>query len=54
MVLREVHDDEGHWGKTATLVRLRGLAYWPEQTVDVERYIAGYTDCARYGPATRS
>ena len=54
IVLREVHDDEGHWGKTATLARLRGLAYWPEQTVDVERYIAGCTDCARYGPATRS
>ena len=36
IVLREVYNDEGYWGKTATLARLRGLAYWPEQTVNVE------------------
>ena len=53
-VLIEVHDNEGHWAKTGTLAKLRGLAYWPQQTTDVERYIAGCIECARHGPATRS
>jgi len=53
-VLREAHDDSGHWAKTGTLARLRGLCYWPNQSGDVEKYIAGCLECARHGPATRS
>ncbi len=54
VVLKEVHDESGHWAKTGTMARLRGRYYWPGQTQDVERYIAGCLDCARHGPATRS
>ncbi len=53
-VLTEAHDQSGHWAKTGTLARLRGQCYWPDQSQDVERYIAGCLECARHGPATRS
>lgn len=53
-VLVEVHDLAGHWAKTGTMARLRGLCYWPGQANDVERYIAGCLACAKHGPATRS
>lgn len=53
-VLRMVHDQGGHWGKAGTLAKLRGQAYWPNQSQDVERYIAGCLECAKHGPATRS
>ena len=53
-VLRMVHDQAGHWGKAGTLAKLRGYAYWPDQSQDVERYIAGCLECARHGPAMRS
>ena len=53
-VLREVHDDGGHWVKTGTLAKFRKFAYWPQQSADVEKYIFGYLSCARHGPVTRS
>ena len=54
-VLQEVHDNNGHWAKTGTIARLREHGYyWPGQSQDVERYIAGCLECARHGPATRS
>ena len=54
-VLQEVHDQSGHWAKTGTMARLRKHGYyWPGQSEDVERYIAGCIECARHGPATRS
>lgn len=53
-VLRLVHDQAGHWGKAGTLAKLRGYAYWPDQSQDVERYLAGCLECAKHGPATRS
>jgi len=53
-VLLEAHDQAGHWAETGTLARLRGLCYWPNQSEDVEKYIAGCLECARHGPATRS
>lgn len=52
-VLEDAHDKSGHWAKAGTLARLRGC-YWPGQSQDVERYIAGCISCARHGPATRS
>ena len=33
-----VNDQAGHWGKTGTMPKLRGYAYWPNQSQDVERY----------------
>jgi hypothetical protein len=45
-VLQMVHDQAGHWAKAGTLAKLRGFAYWPQQSQDVERYIAGCLDCA--------
>ena len=53
-VLQEVHDKSGHWAKAGTLARLRGRYYWPGQSWDVERYIAGCLECAKHGPATKS
>jgi hypothetical protein len=54
-VLQEVHDHSGYWAKTGTMARLRQHGYyWPGQSEDVERYIAGCIDCVRHGPATRS
>ena len=53
-VLKEAHDESGHWAKTGTMARLRNLCYWPGQTQDVERYIKGCLVCAQHGPATRS
>ena len=52
-VLREAYNDSGHWGKAGILARLRGLCYWPGQSQDVDRYISGCIEYARYGPATR-
>ena len=53
-ILKEAHDNSGHWAKAGTLVRLRGWCYWPNQSQDVERYIEGCLECARHGPATKS
>ena len=53
-LLREAHDHSGHWGKKGTLTKLRGHVYWPHQSTDVERYIAGCIQCARHAPAQRS
>ena len=53
-IFRAAHDDAGHWAKAGTMAKLRGFVYWPDQTQDVERYIAGCLACARHGPATKS
>ena len=53
-VLRIAHDQVGHWGKAGTLSKLRGYAYWPDQSQDVERYLARCLECAKHGPAVRS
>ena len=53
-MVHDVHNQAGHWGKAGTLAKLRGYAYWPDQSQGVERYIAGCLDCARHGPAMRS
>lgn len=53
-VLRLVHDQAGHLGKQDTLAKLRGFAYWPSQSTDVENYIRGCLQCARHGSATKN
>ena len=52
--LYKAHDNSGHWAKDGTVLKLRGLVYWPSQSTDVERYIAGCLSCARHAPAQRS
>ena len=52
-VIQEAHDDCGHWGRTATLAKLREF-YWPRKSDDVDVYISGCLLCARHGPAIRS
>lgn len=52
-LLHIAYDEGGYWGKQGTLDKLRGLAYWPSQSMDVENYF-----CARHGssqtfPVTR-
>ena len=51
-LLEEAYDNSGHWGKAGTVAHLRGC-YWPNQSQDIERYIAGCLECAKHGPATR-
>ena len=53
-LLTEAHDKSGHWAKAGTVAHLRGKCYWPGQSSDVEKYIAGCLDCAPHGPATKS
>ncbi len=53
-VLLEAHDQAGYWAKAGIMVRLWGLCHWPNQSEDVERYIAGCLECARHEAATRS
>ena len=52
-VLKEYHDNSGHWAKAGTLSRVCHF-YWPGQAQDVGRYVAGCIECARHGPATKS
>ena len=37
-----------------TIAQLKGRAYWPSLSTDVEEYIKGCLTCARHGPAVRS
>ena len=53
-ILKQAHDESGHWAKQGTIAKLRGTVYWPSQSTDVERYIKGCIPCARHGPAQRS
>jgi hypothetical protein len=53
-VLRDAHDNSGHWAKAGTIAKIHGTCYWPGMTLDVERYIAGCLECAKHGPARRS
>lgn len=48
------HDRAGHWGKDATLARLRGHCYWPNQSDDVEKYVASCYSCGLHAPSIRS
>lgn len=48
------HDKSGRWGKERTLAKLRGYVYWPNQSEDVAKYIAGCIEYARHKPALRS
>lgn len=52
--LYEAHDNSGHWAKAGTILKLRGSVYWPSQSTDMERYIAGCLQCAHHAPAQRS
>ncbi len=54
MILREAHDDNDHWAKIETLVRLKDLCYWLNQSQNVEKYIADCLKCAHHESATRS
>ena len=54
LVLNIIHDQGGHWAKEGTLVKLRKHAYWPAQSTDVEKYVAGCIFCARHAPAQRN
>lgn len=53
-ILEGAHDKGDHWGKEGTLAKLRGYVYWPNQSEDVAKYIAGCVECARHRPALRS
>lgn len=52
--LYEAHDNSGHWAKGGTILKLQGAVYWPHQSTDIERYIAGCLQCAHHAPAQRS
>jgi hypothetical protein len=54
LILKQAHDESGHWGKEGTLSKLKGKAYWPGKSTDVERYLAGCIHCIRHSPAQHS
>ena len=54
VTLHETHDDEGHWVKESTLIKLQRNVYWPSQFTDVERYIAECLSCAHHESAIQS
>ena len=53
-ILRRLHDEGGHYGKTMIVTKLRGKVYWPNQATDVQEYIEGCHQCARYGSAIKA
>ena len=53
-ILRKTHDENDHWAKTTTLIKLRNMTYWSHQTKDVKRYIDECLTCARHESAIRS
>ena len=53
-VFRKVHDKSKHWDKVITLIKLRDMTYWSDQSDDVERYIAKYIQCVRHESTTKS
>ena len=53
-VLRKTHDENDHWIKTTTLIKLRNMTYWSHQIKNVKRYIDECLICARHESAIRS
>ena len=52
--LHKTHDEGGHWVKEGTLAKLQRNVYWPSQSTDVERYIAGCLLCVCHESVTQS
>lgn len=53
-VLRNVHDNDNHWGKKEILFKLRSFVYWPNQSEDVSRYITECVKCVCHESVMRS
>lgn len=53
-VLKESHDDCGHYASPQVISHLQGRAWWPHRNTDIRVYIDGCIICARHGPAMRS
>ena len=53
-ILRKVHDNSDHWNKIITLIKLRNMIYWSDQSENVKRYIAKCIQCARHESVIKS
>jgi Integrase zinc binding domain len=53
MILREAHDNGGHWGADATIAKLKRHCYWPNLSTDAQQYVRSCLPCARHGTALR-
>lgn len=51
-VLREAHDEVGHWGKRPTIARLHRHFYWPRRSSDIDDYITGCVPCIQHNSQT--
>lgn len=52
-VLKEAHDDGGHWGMESTHMKVRRRFFWPKQSDSISSYIKGCKHCAKHTPWTR-
>mmetsp|Transcript_17694 Transcript_17694/g.40012 ORF Transcript_17694/g.40012 Transcript_17694/m.40012 type:complete len:253 (+) Transcript_17694:36-794(+) len=43
--LKLIHDDSCHIGKTKTLLKATQIAFWPNMTKDVARYVNSCSEC---------
>ncbi len=53
-MLWTANDENDHWEKQITLTKVRELAYWSSQSIDVERYIRECLQCALHDSAIKS
>jgi len=52
-VLKNAHDDDGHFGKESTLRKLKEKVFWPTMTADVNVYISSCVPCVLHATHTR-
>lgn len=53
-ILREAHDESGHFGWEKMMKILRNRVWWKDMSSDVRVYVDGCLTCAKFGPAIRS
>lgn len=53
-ILRDAHDETGHYASSQVAKKLQYRAWWPGRGPDIRTYIDGCIRCARWGPAVRS
>lgn len=53
-ILKKAHDEDDHWVKQRTLIKLRDMIYWPSQFMNVEKYIQDCLNCAFHNSVMKS
>lgn len=52
-ILKDAHDDGGHWGMESTHMKIRRKYFWPKQSDAISTYIRSCKHCAKHAPWTR-